>query len=708
MYFGRIVEDWRCDFVPDAQSKNCESDWWSDCCCTSAWLCNNLPLCTLNSLCENLTACLNSDHFPKKTHVALCIYLDIYSAELTSVQIVPQEQLDFHKCYDVFECAKLSVPLDYFTETYPNETVSIALVKLPAKVPVDDPRYGGPILLNPGGPGGPGAWFALLIAQNLRVVVDSGSDPRTAPDDAKFFDLIGFDPRGIGLTEPQATCMPDQASSWSWAQRENEEGVIGSSDATLGRLWSMTQAYGASCKQITDAEDGPDIKEYMSTAIVARDMLEIAEKHAEYVAKTVTHLTAQKAGRRAGCHNTGYTPGEAKVQYWGFSYGTFLGSTFASMFPDRVGRLLLDGVVSSYDYTHALGNGSLTDNEKAMESFYTFCHHAGPSECALAKENGTIVEIKERFQGILESLYHNPLPINSPHGPEVLTWSDMKLTIFSSLYQPRLVFPIISELLAAVEAGGGAPLEELARVYHSTHVYSCPVNGSVPDRTLDDPYNIAMQAILCGDSVDQSHVDKDDFAAYWQTMDSTFPTAGSTWSILKMRCAAWKLKASYNFAGPFGGKTSHPILFISNTADPVTPLRSGRIMHGLFPGSGLLVGDGAGHCSIAIPSICTLLHIRAYFQTGALPPLGAVCVPPPSPFSLNSTDPKSPFYDPSLGTANVVTLPHDVPDIAHRDLHDASLELQRAVGESDVFGFQGMLASTKAKNVLKIAAAGRL
>jgi pimeloyl-ACP methyl ester carboxylesterase len=435
-------------------------------------------------------------------------------------------------------------------------------------------------------------------------------------------------------------------------------------------------------------------------------MLEITERHAEYVAKEVAQLAAQKAGKRLGCrHSTTYTPGEAKLLYWGFSYGTYLGSTFASMFPDRVGRLVLDGVVNSYDYNHSLGNGSLTDTEKAMNSFYTFCHHAGPEGCSLATANSTAADVEERFQRIVKSLYHNPLPIVSPGGPDFLTWSDLKIMIFSATYQPRLMFAYIAQLLAAIEAGGGDTIDELAANYRNTHVYSCPVNGSA-DSSLSTLSIVATTAIQCGDGVDQEHVTRDEFFEYWKVLDTLSPTSGSYWSMLLMRCTAWKIRASYRFEGPFGGNTSHPILFLSNTADPVTPLRSGRYMHNMFPGSSLLVGDHAGHSSGSSPDPCVLTHVRAYFQTGALPLPGTVCVPPSSPFSLNSTNPKSPFYDPSLGSANVVTMDSDGMNGEHQRLYDVGWNLQRDLAESKVFGFQNLPGGAKARLAMQIAANG--
>lgn len=599
----------------------------------------------------------------------------------------------FHPCFSGFQCAKLSLPLDYFNDSYPGHTVSIAITKLPAVVPVDDPRYGGPILLNPGGPGGAGAAFALDTAESIQAVVDSSLHPEHASIDARYFDIIGFDPRGIGWTEPAAQCMPDQPSAWSWNLRETNEGLIGSSDAALGRLWSMTHAFGASCKLAEEYQSGPDIKQYMSTASVARDMLEITERHAEYVAKEV----ARTAGNLC---STTYIPGESKLQYWGFSYGTQLGSTFASMFPQRVGRVILDGVVSSYDYQHSFGNGSLTDTEKAIRSFYSFCYHAGPDTCPLATTNSSIADIEQRSQKIINSLYHNPFPIVSPEGPDFLTWSDLKLFMFSSVYQPRILFPMLAYILSAIEAGGGPIIDQLVDAYHYTHIYSCAANASSPLDFLDGV--VPMTAILCSDGISQSAMTKAEFTEYWQVLDTIAPTGGSFWSMLRMRCASWKIRANYRFKGPFGGNTSHPVLFISSTADPVTPLRGGRYMHNLFPGSSHLVSDHAGHCSISSPDPCLMGHVRAYFQSGELPVQGTVCVPPASAFSLNSTDPKSPFYDPELGSENVVAL--EERDIGSEEwrLRDAGLRLQRDVVRSGQFGFN-MPGGEKGRAVMNLA-----
>ncbi|KAF2627749.1 hypothetical protein BU25DRAFT_410405 [Macroventuria anomochaeta] len=620
-------------------------------------------------------------------------------------QIKPKKHLEFHKCFDGFECAKLSLPLDYFNGTYPDDTVSVAIAKLPAKVTIDDPRYGGPILLNPGGPGGPGALFALKIANSLQWVVDSSSDPASTGKDARFFDIIGFDPRGIGETEPAANCISDPAAAWSWTMRETEEGILGSSDAALGRLWSMTHAFGSSCKLAMDEEDGPDIKQYMTTAFVARDMLEIVERHAEYNAHQVAQATRNN-GKRSGCRNTGhpkYTPGEAKLQYWGFSYGTILGSTFASMFPDRVGRLVLDGVVNDYDYNHSLGNGSLIDNEKAMESFYSYCLLSGYETCPLGGNATTTAEIKSNTERILKSLYHNPFILSSAEGPEVVTYSDIKITIFSSIYQPQISFESLGHLLRQIEAGSGDLIDLLSRPFRVAHTLSCGINGTVHS-TISDTGDVPTFAILCADGVDQQDVSIDDFVEYWHLLQGMSSAAGDVWALLKMKCAAWKIRASYKFDGELGGNTSHPILFVSNTADPVTPLRSGRIMHSKFPNSGLLVNDQAGHCSFSVTNLCAYDRIKDYFQTGTLPAMNTLCIPPPSVFSLNSTDPKSPFYDPTLEVGTSIFTDSQI-GTEQQKMHSAAKTLQRVMADSETFGFSGLIRNEKAASIQKMSAA---
>lgn len=174
--------------------------------------------------------------------------------------------------------------------------------------------------------------------------------------------------------------------------------------------------------------------------------------------------------------------------------------------------------------------------------------------------------------------------------------------------------------------------------------------------------------------------------------------------MLLMKCAAWKIRATYKFNGPYGGNTSHPILFVSNTADPVTPLNSGRIMQAKFPNSRLLVNDQAGHCSFSATNLCAYEKIRTYFQTGALPTPNTICIPPPSAFSLNSTDPKSPFYDPTLGVGAHVIQDLDIT-AQQQKMQDAVGNVQRVMAENEVFGFARLIGNSKTATIRKMMSA---
>ncbi|KAL5418124.1 hypothetical protein PMIN04_007438 [Paraphaeosphaeria minitans] len=585
------------------------------------------------------------------------------------------EDLQFHPCFDAFQCAKLKVPLDWFNGTHPNASASIAIAKLPAEVPVDDPRYAGPILINPGGPGGSGIALALMEAHQLRTVVAPSSGSKST---GKYYDILGFDPRGIGFTQPVASCMPDNPSAWSWKLRETTEGILGSSDAALGRHWAMTHAFGAACKEHSEASGEPDIKQYITTASVARDMLEIAERHAKWVVDK-SNLLARKASNSTSDLIV-YKHGEVNLTYIGFSYGTYLGSTFAAMFPDRVGRLVLDGVVNVVDYNNGLVQGSLYDTEKDMKSFYTFCASVGPEGCPLASPTASVEDIEQRTQRIIKSLYHNPLGIHTAQGPEIFTYSDLKAVIFAGLYSPTLTFPGIAYIFLAIEQRTGPVLEAIGNALRYAHIYTCPaVNGS---KTLPLNYDTAQDAILCGDGIPITDLDILGMEAYWQLLESISPAAAGIWAMLRMKCAAWPITPLYTFGRDdnFHGKTAHPILFISNTADPVTPLRSARAMSKRFPGSEVLVQDAQGHCALSVPTACTVAAVKTYFQTGDLPAPDTLCVPPASPFSMNSTDPKSPFYDPSLGQAMLVA------EAGMEDEMDAARSLQGWAARHFKFG----------------------
>lgn len=538
------------------------------------------------------------------------------------------KHLDFRKCYGNLQCAKLELPLDYWNGTNLNKTISLAIAKVPAKVPVTDPRYGGPILVNPGGPGGSGVELVAVAGTLIQTLVDSPEHPDSHPAEnstAKYYDIIGFDPRGIGNTSPVAMCFDAGPVSWSWMLREMTEGILGSSDAALGRLWSMNQALGDTCNQTTE---GDDIKQFITTASVARDMVELIERHGEWKEFEARRLISQEAAarnRKTGLYqlpglpqHLAYKPGEEKLQYWGFSYGTFLGSTFASMYPSRVSRLILDGVVDTDDYIQTLWTDNLDDTEKVVQTLYTTCARAGPTLCPLAHPSSTPADIESRVADLLASLYHNPLPVPGPT-PEVISYSDVKQLIFQSLYGPIATFPTLTHLLAALARRDGSALRPLLAPAHS---YSCPRDNTSRD-TLDMlQQQVAQWSIVCEDGAEQSFLTPASFDTYWRALDAKSPSTGAIWARFRMRCAGWRVRALHRFAGPFKGQTAHPVLWVGNTADPVTPVGSAWKMAAKFPGSVVLEQDSAGVSS-------SFLHLSSF----ALCPFSLFTVRTPIPRS---------------------------------------------------------------------------
>ena len=214
--------------------------------------------------------------------------------------------LDYTPCYGEFQCARLQLPMDYWNGTT-NDTVSIAVIKKPALVPVTHPQYGGAVLHNPGGPGGSGVGFLLGAGWAMQAIIGS-------PDGLQF-DHISFDPRGILFSRPLVECFKNPDYEQFWTGRVIEEGVYSSSDAAFGRLWSMAVAQAGSCS--LPPENGTDIKQYVNTAFVSRDMLEIVERHGEWREAEAKRLL-QKEGVTAVLDVLKYRPGEEKINYWGF------------------------------------------------------------------------------------------------------------------------------------------------------------------------------------------------------------------------------------------------------------------------------------------------------------------------------------------------------------------------------------------------------
>lgn len=193
-------------------------------------------------------------------------------------------------------------------------------------------RYGGPVLTNPGGPGGSGVSQVLRNGRATQTIVDSALHPNSTLSDHthKYHDIIGFDPRGISRTTPGIQCFPDSLSREAWAMQNEALGLLGSSEDSFLRNWYRSRALAEGCSAATTVSiDGNEpIGEHVNTSPVARDMLEIVERHAEWVerqgklAQTTHDMTFGYDESRTIARRTKWEKGQEKIKYWGNSYGT--------------------------------------------------------------------------------------------------------------------------------------------------------------------------------------------------------------------------------------------------------------------------------------------------------------------------------------------------------------------------------------------------
>jgi len=252
--------------------------------------------------------------------------------------ILPSKTLEYHGCYgNTSQCARLILPLDYKN---PNDTrtVAIAILKHPASVPDTHPTFGGAIFINPGGPGASATRMVQLNGALIQQSIERSG--------RRHYEYIGIDPRGIGSSWPAADCFPSDPFSRQTFQTETRGlGPLNQGERTVPYGLALQHGFGQHCltADSTRANGGP-IMAYAGSPNVARDMVEVADQ--------IEKLRQKAANKSSSVANDNSTRQDvARVQYIGLSYGTALGHYLVSLFPERVGRIILDGVVDAQDYS---------------------------------------------------------------------------------------------------------------------------------------------------------------------------------------------------------------------------------------------------------------------------------------------------------------------------------------------------------------------
>ncbi|EAQ90167.1 hypothetical protein CHGG_06786 [Chaetomium globosum CBS 148.51] len=553
---------------------------------------------------------------------------DDTAAAFDWTSITPTPDLQYHSCYGTFQCARLRVPLDWskeptshsnanssFSSSSPGPYAAVAIVTLPATVPVSDPSYAGPILINPGGPGGSGTQMALSLGAVMQGLVDVPG--------VRHYDVLGFDPRGVALTTPSGSCYENQFDRAvdAMALRGMPTAL---SEQGVNMRFGANHAAGKLCDE--------NVFKYLSTASVARDMLEIVDRSHELIMKTAGSNSTRKA---CGGGASGDKP---RLQYIGFSYGTIVGNTFASMFPGRVGRMLLDGVADAEDFMSGSKKNNIEDAEPSVDAFYRTCFDAGAS-CPLRQSSDTsFADIRARVSALQTSLQE--ASVATVYNNRVYTMTSYLLSekIRTSLYEPIPKYEPLAIALAEALAGNFSSIladETVMGIDLRSNVCTEPP-ASDPPQEYNFPYE-AARGIICGDS--QASAGKRDLAWAADIVARTVnqsSSIGEAWSNIGLACADWSIAPAYAFAGPFGSRApdnssntpAAPLLIMSTKTDHATPLANAYALSRMHGGSAVAVVDAVGHCGLlATKSTCMYGIAQEYFHTGKLPVNGTVCEP---------------------------------------------------------------------------------
>ncbi|RAK98115.1 uncharacterized protein BO80DRAFT_480471 [Aspergillus ibericus CBS 121593] len=457
--------------------------------------------------------------------------------------IEPSANLTWTPCFDAFGCSRLEVPLDYSNRSL--GTTSIALIKVAGKTATAESPT---IVINPGGPGGSGVDLVLTYQNLLGQVF------------GEQYNFVSFDPRGVNNSGLHLDCFSKDATARSAFYRLHRTGATNISSTSLEEQYYSSSIYGEWCNNAV--ENNSPHSYYVTTPAVAHDLLTFIEAEAEM---------------------NGQSPSNAKLWSYSISYGTVIGSTFASMFPDRVGRMILDGVLNAEQYYNNYWTDNADQMDEAMETFSTFCHSAGAAKCSFW--GPTPANITARMNSIIRQLQNHPVPlsgISDPDLPTMVTYSDLKSLFLNTIYTPLSSFPGMADILHQAERGN---FSALAGVYDESN--------AITDARL---------AITCTDSYRRNRLTTiEEFKMWAEYMTSKSKYIGDIYPtyLEGILCRSFRphLPDSMVVHGEISAlkrPTSFPIVFTSNTIDPITPLQSARKISSRFAGSVLLMQEAVG------------------------------------------------------------------------------------------------------------------
>jgi pimeloyl-ACP methyl ester carboxylesterase len=454
------------------------------------------------------------------------------------------QELTWEECGNS-ECTDLTVPLDYAEPD--GETIELAVLRLPAR---DRENRVGQLVVNPGGPGASGVEIAEVGALVLGT------------DLSRSYDTVGFDPRGVGESEP-ITCSTEALDEFLAFDASPDD------QAEVEQGAALTQALGEDC-----VKESGVITEHASTVETVRDMDVL----------------------RAAL-------GEPELDYLGFSYGTKLGSTYAELFPDNVGRMVLDGAVGPDIDIRENALGQATGFQTALDAYLADCVEQG--ECPLGD---SVEQGQQTILDFVEERDDDPLP----------TDSDRELTsglayggVVQAMYAEQL-WPVLTEALAAGLDGDGAPLLSLADQYSSR-----------TDEGYSSNLLSAFFMIQCLD-LGPTGVPASEVPESFAEFDEASPTFGRSFAYALSSCEDWPVESAIE-PPTTTGAGAPPIVVIGTTRDPATPYFWAVDLAEALESGVLVTRDGDGHLGFNRGNECVDSAVIDYLLEGTVPDDGLEC-----------------------------------------------------------------------------------
>lgn len=456
-----------------------------------------------------------------------------YPAELAKFYT---QQITWIDCEDSFQCTSFVVPIDYSNPS--NGIMNIAVTRLQG-----DQSFGNALIVNPGGPGGSG----IEYAQAAEYIMSESL--------LRNFDVVGFDPRGVGQSTP-IDCLSDK-------ETDKYIAMDGSPDdqAEIDETEAFVKQFGNEC-----AKKSATTYAYIDTVSAAKD------------------IDILRALLKNG-----------KLNWFGKSYGTFLGATYAELFPQNVGRMMLDGAIDPALSNTELAHGQALGFEDALQRFADDCPSHG--DCPLDETGQSGVKLIMNF---INSFDADPVSLND--GRE-LTQAMALTGVLGPLYDKQYGWESLRKALSEALQGNYGLLVENVDWYTSRDT----------DGTYTDNSNDAIAAINCLDRQDRPTIQEaQKYATEWAKQAPNF---GAYLGWGTMSCSYWPAKATGN-AHTIAAVGADTILVVGTKHDPATPYPWAVALADQLSSGVLLSYDGDGHTAYFQGSNCVDQYVDNYFLTG--------------------------------------------------------------------------------------------